>query len=36
MGLTKFQYEVLDEAESCLTVMTSTSMFGRRQAGAPS
>ena len=36
MGLVKFQYEVLDEAESCLTVMTSTSMFGRRQAGAPS
>ncbi len=31
MGLVKFRYEVLDEAESCLTVMTSTSMFGRRQ-----
>jgi acyl dehydratase len=31
MGLVKFSYEVLDEAESCLTVMISTSMFGRRQ-----
>jgi acyl dehydratase len=30
MGLTKFRYEVLDEAGNCLTSMVSTSMWGRR------
>jgi len=34
MGLTKFRYEVLDEAGDCLTTMVSTSMWGRRQPGA--
>jgi acyl dehydratase len=35
MGLTKFRYEVLDEAGSCLATMTTTAMFGRREPGAP-
>ena len=35
MGLTKFRYEVLDEAGSCLTTMVTTAMLGRRQPGAP-
>jgi len=30
MGLTKFRYEVLDEAGSCLTTMVTTAMLGRR------
>jgi hypothetical protein len=34
MGLTKFRYEVLDEAGSCLTSMVTTAMLGRRQPGA--
>ena len=36
MGLTKFRYEVLDEADNCLTTMVSTSMWGRRQPGSRS
>ena len=35
MGLTKFRYEVLDEAGSVLTTMVTTAMLGRRQPGAP-
>jgi acyl dehydratase len=35
MGLTKFRYEVFDEAENCLTTMVTTAMLGRRQPGAP-
>jgi acyl dehydratase len=34
MGLTKFRYEVLDEAGSCLTTLVTTAMLGRRQPGA--
>ena len=30
MGLTKFRYEVLDEAGSVLTTMVTTAMLGRR------
>ena len=33
MGLTKFRYEVLDEADECLTSMVTTAMLGRRTAG---
>lgn len=29
MGLVKFQYEMLDEADRCLATMTASSMFGR-------
>ena len=36
MGLAKFKFEVLDEAETVLTTMVTTLMFGRRQPGAPS
>src|ERR1700690_4505080 len=34
MGLTKFRYEVLDEAGSVLTTMVTTAMLGRRQPEA--
>jgi acyl dehydratase len=33
MGLTKFRYEVIDEAGDCLTSVTTTAMLGRRAAG---
>ena len=36
MGLAKFKFEVLDDAETVLTTMVTTLMFGRRQPGAPS
>ncbi len=35
MGLTKFRYDVLDDADTTLAEMTTTSMFVRRQPGAP-
>lgn len=34
MGLVKFLFEVLDEAEAVLTTLTTTLMFGRRTPGA--
>jgi acyl dehydratase len=34
MGLTKFRYEVLDEADNCLTTMVTTAMLGRRKPNA--
>jgi acyl dehydratase len=34
MGLTKFRFEVLDEAGTCLMTLATTQMFGRRQPGA--
>ncbi len=33
MGLTRFRFEVLDEADTCLMTLTTTQMFGRRQPG---
>ncbi len=33
MGLTGFRYEILDEADNCLTTMVSTAMLGRREPG---
>ena len=33
MGLVKFLFEMLDEADAVLTAMTTTLMLGRRQAG---
>jgi acyl dehydratase len=35
MGLVKFLFEVLDEADATLTTLTTTLMFGRRAPGAP-
>ncbi len=35
MGLVKFLFEVLDEADATLTTLSTTLMFGRRQPGAP-
>jgi len=34
MGLVKFLFEMLDDADVALTTMTATLMFGRREAGA--
>jgi acyl dehydratase len=34
MGLTKFRFEVLDASETCLMTLTTTQLFGRRNAGA--
>jgi acyl dehydratase len=34
MGLVKFLFEVIDEADATLTTLTTTLMFGRRQPGA--
>jgi acyl dehydratase len=34
MGLTKFRYEMLDEAGDCLTSMVTIAMLGRRAPGA--
>jgi acyl dehydratase len=34
MGLTKFLFEVLDEADTRIMTLTTTQMFGRRKAGA--
>jgi acyl dehydratase len=34
MGLVKFLFEVLDEADVILTTLSTTLMFGRRQPGA--
>ena len=34
MGLTKFQFEVIDDAETCIMTLTTTQMFGRRTPGA--
>jgi acyl dehydratase len=34
LGLVKFLFEVLDEADATLTTLTTTLMFGRRQPGA--
>jgi len=34
MGLVKFTFEVLDEADAPLTTMTTTLMFGRREPRA--
>ena len=36
MGLVKFLFEVLDEADATLTTLNTTLMFGRRQPGARS
>jgi acyl dehydratase len=33
MGLVKFSYEMLDEADAPLMLLTTTQMFGRRQGG---
>ena len=33
MGLTKFQFEVIDDAETCIMTLTTTQMFGRRTPG---
>jgi acyl dehydratase len=30
MGLTKFCYEMLDDADACIATMVATAMFGRR------
>jgi hypothetical protein len=30
MGLIKFRYEVIDDADNCLTTMVTTAMLGRR------
>jgi acyl dehydratase len=35
MGLTKFRYEMIDAADSCIASMTATAMLGRRAQGAP-
>ncbi|MGH6727872.1 MAG: MaoC family dehydratase [Pseudolabrys sp.] len=35
MGLVKFLFEVIDEADAVLTTLSTTLMFGRRPAGAP-
>jgi acyl dehydratase len=32
MGLTKFRYELIDEADGCIASMVATAMFGRREA----
>src|ERR1700687_279812 len=34
MGLVKYLFEVLDEADATLTTLSTTLMFGRRQPGA--
>ena len=34
MGLTKFRYEVIDDADNCLTTMVTTAMLGRREPEA--
>jgi acyl dehydratase len=34
MGLTKFNYEMLDESDAAIMTLTTTHMFGRRQPGA--
>jgi acyl dehydratase len=34
MGLTKFRFDVIDEADNCLMTSTTTQMFGRRQPAA--
>jgi acyl dehydratase len=34
MGLVKFMFEVLDEADAALTTLSTTLMFGRRAPGA--
>ena len=34
MGLVKFLFEVIDEAEATLTTLDTTLMFGRRTPGA--
>ncbi len=34
MGLVKFLFEVIDEADATLTTLGTTLMFGRRQGGA--
>jgi acyl dehydratase len=34
MGLVKFLFEVIDEADATLTTLNTTLMFGRRQPGA--
>ncbi|HEV2630304.1 MAG TPA: MaoC family dehydratase [Pseudolabrys sp.] len=34
MGLTRMHYELIDAADTVITSMTSTMMFGRRQPGA--
>jgi acyl dehydratase len=31
MGLTKFRYEMIDAADSCIATMVATAMFGRRE-----
>lgn len=34
MGLVKFLFEVIDEADAALTTLSTTLMFGRREPGA--
>ena len=34
MGLTRIRYDLVDEADTVVTTMTSTMMFGRRAPGA--
>jgi acyl dehydratase len=34
MGLVKFMFEMLDDADATLTTLSTTLMFGRRQPGA--
>jgi acyl dehydratase len=31
MGLTKFRYEMLDDADTCIATMVATAMFGRHE-----
>jgi acyl dehydratase len=35
MGLTKMTFEVLDDADAVVMILTTTFMLGRRQPGAP-
>ena len=34
MGLVKFRFDVIDEADATLTTLSTTLMFGRRAPGA--
>ena len=34
MGLVKFSYDMLDDADEIVMQLTTTQMFGRRQPGA--
>jgi acyl dehydratase len=35
MGLTRFRYEMIDDADEIIVAMTVPTMFGRREKGAP-